>query len=158
MPGIPKQTTLARELGVSKGRISQMKAAGMPVHSVAAAKAWKEANIRVRLDTEAAPPDKSVAYDIAEARARREHHEANLAAMREAQLAGTLVEAAKVEAAAMRLGRMTRDALLGLPVRIAPELAAESDILAVERLLTDHLRAVLEDVAKLTAADVEALE
>ena len=157
MPGVPKLATIAKELGVTKGRISQMKAAGMPVNSVAAARAWKEANVRVRVDFDKAPADTSLTYDIAEARARREHHEANIAAMREAQLAGSLVDAKRVDQAAMLLGRLTRDALLGLPVRLAPELA-QQDIPTVERLLTQALRATLADVAKIQAAELEVPE
>jgi phage terminase Nu1 subunit (DNA packaging protein) len=158
MPGVPKLATIAKELGVTKGRISQMKAAGMPVNSVAAARAWKEANVRVRVDFDKGATDPTpLAYDIAEARARREHHEANIAAMKEAQLAGSLVEAKRVDQAAMLLGRLTRDALLGLPVRLAPELA-QQDIPTVERLLTQALRATLADVAKIQAAELEAPE
>jgi phage terminase Nu1 subunit (DNA packaging protein) len=157
MPGVPKLATIAKELGVTKGRISQMKAAGMPVSSVAAARAWKEANVRVRVDFDRPADPASLPYDIAEARARREHHEANIAAMKEAQLAGSLVEAKRVDQAAMLLGRLTRDALLGLPVRLAPELA-QQDIPTVERLLTQALRATLADVAKIQAAELEVPE
>ena len=45
--------------------------------------------------------------------------------------------------------------LLGLPVRVAPALAACNDAYTVEQLLTSALRDALADIAKLTAADLE---
>ena len=39
------QTALAEALGVAKSLITKLKARGMPVHSVEAAQAWREANL-----------------------------------------------------------------------------------------------------------------
>jgi phage terminase Nu1 subunit (DNA packaging protein) len=156
MSALPKLATLARELGVTKGRISQMKAAGMPVNSVAAAKEWKAANVRARFDVdrEAADPVAVVTYDIAEARAKREHHEANIAAMREAQLAGDLVERKRVESALVGIAAQVRANFERLPDKLAEVLAAETDAHQAHALLTAEIDLVLEDLA----AQVNAVE
>jgi hypothetical protein len=103
----------------------------------------------------APPPDTDNVTSYHAAKTLREIAEAKMAQLRLDELRGQLVRADRVELAAHKLGRLTRDALLGLPVKLAPKLAAESDLLAVERLLEEALRAVLTDIAKLTAIDVE---
>lgn len=151
MAAIPKLATLAKELGVTKGRISQMKAAGMPVSSVQAAKDWKAANVRARFDvaTEAVA---AVTYDIAEARAKREHHEANIAAMREAQLAGSLVERDRVESVLTAIAAQVRANFERLPDKLADLVAAEADPHRCHALLTAEINLVLEDLAAQVAA------
>ena len=85
MPANLKLETIAKELGVSRPRVSQLKAAGMPVNTIAAAREWYMENVSARVSGIGLKHPVSVTYDIAEARAKREHHEANLAAMREAE-------------------------------------------------------------------------
>lgn len=71
------------------------------------------------------------------------------------KLAGELVERKRVEDAAYTLGRMMRDSILGVPTRIAPELADLSDAWEIEQRVATALRQVLDDVSKLAAADLE---
>lgn len=104
-------------------------------------------------DPDASPrrqSSESVTRKLAEARAERELHEAAIADMRRRRMADELVEREAVEAAAFKTSRMMRDQLLGLPARLAPELATVSDAWTVERTLEAALRRILEDVARIT--------
>jgi hypothetical protein len=57
---------------------------------------------------------------------------------------GELVERSEEEARARSLAQEVKDAILGIPDRIAPLLAAESDPLRVHIMLTDELIIALE--------------
>ena len=108
----PKGVNLAKHLGITPGRVSQLKTQGMPVDSYEKATAWYTANIDQKLSPKLAPgvalPPVSRtaaakvaeiidgAYDLQAARAKREHHEANLAELKERQALGDLVEASRV--------------------------------------------------------------
>lgn len=89
-----------------------------------------------------------------DAHTRREIAAANKEELLHKKLAGELVERAKVENAAFGIGRMLRDSVLGLPTRLAPELAPMTDAFAIETKLRDALRKVLADIAKITADDL----
>lgn len=89
-----------------------------------------------------------------DAHTRREIAAANREELLEKKLAGELVERAKVEDAAFSIGRMLRDSVLGLPTKLAPELAAMSDAFEIETKLRNALRKVLEDITKITADDL----
>lgn len=80
-------------------------------------------------------------------RRRREFHEANLAAMKERQRAGELVELAQVHLAYTTLAAQLRAALERIPDKLAPRLAAESDAAAIHDLLTAELDQALVDMA-----------
>lgn len=84
-----------------------------------------------------------------DARSRREMADARRAELELEKLEGTLVERKQVEAAASRIGRLLRDSLMGVPSRLAPELAAKDDVGEVEKALTDAIRGVLEDSARI---------
>lgn len=87
-------------------------------------------------------------YDLQLARAKREHHEANIAELRERQKAGELVELQQVQMAYTTLAAQLRAALERLPDKLAPRLAAESDEHAVHVLLMTGLDTALMDMAK----------
>ena len=87
-------------------------------------------------------------------KARREAALASLAELELAKTAGSLVGRAKVEAAAYATGRMLRDSIMGLPTRLAPELAVLTDAFQVEQLLRKELAAVLDGMAKLALDDL----
>jgi len=89
-----------------------------------------------------------------DAHTRREIAAANREELLEKKLAGELVERVKVEDAAFAIGRMLRDAVLGLPTRLAPELAALPDAFEIETKLRNELRKVLEDITSITADDL----
>lgn len=87
-------------------------------------------------------------YDLQLSRAKREHHEANLAEMKERQRAGELVELAQVHLAYTTLAAQLRAALERIPDKLAPRLAAESDEHTVHTLLLTELDQALLDMAQ----------
>jgi hypothetical protein len=166
------QTQLASDLGISTERVRQLKAMGMPVHSLAAAQAWREArqNVAARKPVpaatvfDAAPPpirprdiqvfDRSPPEfqdlpdeDRDTARTRREIAEANIAEMAEARLRREQIRLAAVQSALSTDYATTRDAMLQIPARMAPLLAAESDPAAVQTLLHAEIHQALLQLA-----------
>lgn len=61
---------------------------------------------------------------------------------------GRLVEAEAVKAAAFGKARAVRDALLNVPDRIAPILAAEEDPQRISEIMTTELKTALEELAR----------
>lgn len=152
----PNLETIAQALGVTRPRVSQLKAKGMPVSSVEAAREWRASHVRPQFTVLSEPTvptvdaqiPTDVVYDIGEARARREHHEANIAAMREAQLAGSLVAIDRVRLALTTLAAEVRNAFERIPDKLAEPLAAESAADQIHALLTGAIGEVLEDLAR----------
>ncbi|MEN9923902.1 MAG: hypothetical protein RL268_28 [Pseudomonadota bacterium] len=168
------QTALGIALGLSPAAITKLKKQGMPVDSVASAQAWREArqNIAARKRSSVPQRDEAAASisipapaqafppialppagdfgdeDFQMARTRREIAEANLAEMREAELEGKLIRVDAIRAAWARRIASTRDALMQLPHRLAPVLAAESDLDRVSRVLDDELRQALIELSR----------
>lgn len=169
------QTALGIALGLSPAAITKLKGQGMPVTSVAEAQAWREArqNIAARKRSPVSAPkhDEAAASisipapaqafppialppgdfgdeDFQMARTRREIAEANLAEMREAELEGKLIRVDAIRAAWARRIASTRDALMQLPHRLAPVLAAEADLDRVSRVLDDELRQALIELSR----------
>jgi hypothetical protein len=156
---------IAKGLGLSRVRVSQMKAQGMPTHDVEAARAWRQANIwipvpppRVQLELESASegvgeipipsealPPSGYIYDIGSARAKRETHEANLAEMREAKEAGNLVERERVSKAATDAAALLRQGLERIP-GLSQELAAMTGPEPIRERLTVVIEQVLIDL------------
>lgn len=95
--------------------------------------------------------------DYWDSKARREKAEATMAELRAAELARQLVSVERVRAASMRMSRMLRDSLLAIPSKIAPTLATESDSHTIEQALTEALRRALNDIAGMTANDIEQM-
>lgn len=85
-------------------------------------------------------------YDRAAAAAKRETHEANLAAMREAKEAGALVDRERVQKAATDAGALLRTALERLP-GLAVELAPMTDPAAIQARLSAAVADALADLA-----------
>jgi phage terminase Nu1 subunit (DNA packaging protein) len=190
------QSDLGRALGLSKQAISKLKGQGMPVDSVAAAQAWREArqNVAQRKpapDATAAPsrrpdpmrdelggdrlsrrvseadriavggrpvfggsgggfdmpPDIGMGEDRDEARTRREIADANIAEMEEARMRRELIRVSAVQAQMSVDFATTRDALLQIPARMGPLLAAESDTAKVQNLLHAEIHQALLDLA-----------
>jgi phage terminase Nu1 subunit (DNA packaging protein) len=82
-----------------------------------------------------------------EARRRRETAEANLAEMKQAEMEGKLILADAVRSAWAAKITGARDALLQIPSRIAPVLAAETDLVEVTALLEAELRQALAELS-----------
>lgn len=96
-------------------------------------------------------PDSAITqqvYDLQLARAKREHHEANIAEMRERQKAGELVELADVHLAYTTLAAQLRSALERIPDKLAPRLTAETDEHTVHALLLAELDQAMMDMAQ----------
>jgi len=60
---------------------------------------------------------------------------------------GLVVSAREVELESFRLARQLRDAILAVPDRVAPILAAETEDHAVRQILDKELRSVLMALA-----------
>jgi phage terminase Nu1 subunit (DNA packaging protein) len=153
----PTQAAIAAALGISTARISQLKARGMPVYSVDAAAAWKAQHVAPMPGGEApaAPAARGAAGQLAgddpppgdggywESRARREKAEAAIAEFKQAELEAALIRVDVVRAAVAGKLSALRDALLQMPARLAPQLAAEADLVTVTQLLEGELHQVM---------------
>jgi DNA-binding transcriptional MocR family regulator len=85
--------------------------------------------------------------DLNESRARREHYQAEKAKLEALQGRGELVPAEDVKREAFAMGRQIRDAMQGIPDRVASLLAASSDVREVHRMLTEEIRVALRGLA-----------
>ena len=136
-------------MGISPSAVLKLEDRGMPVASVAAAKAWRAANLDpARIKGSASKAERSGRADeLMAARLDRETTEAELARLRLGELAGQLVRVdAWTAALAAAVVRM-RDALLSVPYRLASVLAAENDERRVFDALDDEMRRALELIA-----------
>lgn len=102
-----------------------------------------------------APPSSAADPKYWDNKARREGALAELAELELAKKRGELVDRIRVESAAYAIGRMLRDAVLGLPTQLAPELVTLTDAFALESRLRAALRQVFEDTSKLTHDDLD---
>jgi phage terminase Nu1 subunit (DNA packaging protein) len=82
--------------------------------------------------------------DLTDERTRKTKIEADHKALDLAQKTGRLIDAEKVKTAAFNKARQVRDALLNIPDRISPILAAESDQGRVAVTLTAEIKTALE--------------
>ena len=85
--------------------------------------------------------------DLNQSRARREHYQAERARLDALQGRGELVPAADVRREAFALARQVRDALMGIPDRLAPQLAAAQDSRVCHHLLSEEIRVALRGLA-----------
>ena len=159
----PKGINLAKHLGITPGRVSQLKGQGMPVDSYDSATAWYRRNIDQKLSpkltpgialpavakTSAAKVAEIIdgAYDLQAARAKREHHEANIAELKERKALGELVEVVRVKRAVTGWSAMARAAFEKIPDKVSERVAAESDPQQCHALLTAEIDLVLADLA-----------
>jgi len=118
-------------------------AAAIATTPPAAVAALRPADVAAVVD--ALPEDAIPALD--RSRGRREHYAAELARLEVLQRRGELLPAAEVRAEAFALARAVRDALLGLPDRLAPMLAATQDAAQCHRLLAEEIRVALRGLA-----------
>lgn len=104
------------------------------------------------LDAPDAPA--GVPNDLAEyqaARAKREEYQAEMARLTLLERLGHLGSVEGFRRAASDMAQLTQDRILQVPGRIAPTLAAESDPIKIETLLTRELKNALEAVAQRAA-------
>ena len=91
-----------------------------------------------------------------ESKARRESALADMAELELQARLKKLVDRALVESTVEALHRTLRDALMGLPTRLAPEFSSMTDAFEIEVKLRDALRALLTDLSKKTAQDLRS--
>ncbi len=83
------------------------------------------------------------------AKALREKATALQAAAEHEKFIGNLVEKEKVEKLIFERGRQFRDGLVSMSRRIAPQIAGNSDISEIEKIISNEVRSVLEEFCKL---------
>lgn len=142
---------------IKEGRITTVQVGGREVIEVAVADIQWGQNTRARADSTSAAAVAApviVANEVGsgatsyeEARRRRETAEAHLAEMKQAEMEGTLIRADAVRAAWAAKITGARDALLQIPSRVAPVLAACTDLVEVTALLEAELRQALADLS-----------
>ena len=144
MSRAPSGRSIAVTLGVSPGRVSQMKAQGMPTDSLAGAKAWFAENV----DPKFAPTSgKRQVASLEDARVRRETAEANMAEMRELEKAGELVDAQAVRRLLAEAGAQIGLILDRIPDRLAPRLVAGGNEQQIHELLQAEIDQVRAELA-----------
>lgn len=166
--GTMSQAAIGRALGLSPAAMTKLKHQGMPVDSVEAAQAWRQArqNVAARKPAPSpvatvrrAPTPDAPSHDDGRsggdgsgyldedrdmARTRREIAEANMAEMDEARLRRELIRVQAVQDQMALDYATTREGLLQIPARMGPTLAAESDPASVQRLLHAEIHQVLQ--------------
>jgi hypothetical protein len=157
-----KGKELADALGISGAMVSKLKVLGMPMDSVERARQWREAYLQpgrvkgVRADTALEPQGADGrgggsaqvgAPSYLASKSRREAAEAALAENRLREQSGELVRVAAVRQALAGKVTAMRDALLQIPPRLVPLLAAETNPAEIHRLLTEEIYAALKHVS-----------
>jgi len=82
------------------------------------------------------------------AKTLREAAEAQIARLKLAEMQGDVIQVSAVRATWAARIASTRDALLQIPSRLAPVLAAETDLAAVTLLLEDEIRQALAELSR----------
>ena len=172
-----RQAELARRLGVTRGAVNQLCKRGIievgqdGLIDLELAKVAIEARVGPHSRTAQgvaggtpakahAAPDEApaVAASYASSRALREAAEATMAQLRLSELKGEVIRVDAVRAAWARRLSTTRDAILQIPIRVAPLLAAETSIEQVSILLETELRQALADLSQDGASGIGQAE
>ena len=85
--------------------------------------------------------------DLVQERAILARHQGGIAQMKLAELRGELIQVAAVKAVWAARLTSARDALLQIPPRLAPVLAAENNLTRVNQLLEDEIRQALAELS-----------
>jgi hypothetical protein len=128
-------------------------AAAQAQASTHAAGAQASAQLNAQPVPQALAPADDDGDDYWAARSKRERAEAAIAEMRLAELEGKLIRSDAIRSAWSRKIATTRDALLQIPHRLAPILAAEADMERVGQLLEDELRQALAELSRTDATE-----
>lgn len=156
------------KVGVSKQRILEAIKAGLLSESVRTGKKGERtvylidegAGVKEWADnidpSKQRDPDKQKATkelvtdsNFKKAKAAKEFYGAKLAELDYNERAGKLVSADRVKAESFKIGRRVRDSLLGVPERVAAELATMDDPRAISIYLKEQLAAALKDLGDL---------
>jgi hypothetical protein len=146
-----KQADIARGLGLSGAAVTKLKKAGMPVHSLEAARAWREQRVRPRVKSkpaEAAPAEAGH-VSLHEAKRREALAKATMLERENLKQAGELLPAAAVVERWQAILWTLRQKFLALPSRAAGELydgATRAEVHAVmERLTLEALNEAADE-------------
>ena len=144
---------LAEKLGVTRGRVSQIKKTGrldgtyrtegrfVFFDEDAAIAAW---NGEIPQSTTRIASKDLEIPSFNESRAKTEFFRAEMARLDLEEKEELLCEADKVKSAAFTLARSVRDALDSIPDRVANQFAAETDSVVIHQTLQEELRKALE--------------
>ncbi len=142
------QKAFADLVGLSEARVSQLASDGVLVRGDTC-RAWLLAYCERLRDQAAArlgnTPD---GLDLVQERAMLARHQGGMAELKLAEMRGELIRTDAVRAAWAARIVSTREALLQIPARIAPVLAAENDLVNVTALLDDELRQALAELSR----------
>lgn len=95
---------------------------------------------------------------MSDSRAVREAYAAKTAELKYKEFSGSLVQKKVVEMEAFRIGRMVREQISAMPDRLAAELAAETNMFKVHKILSDEIRRVFEALKELGGASDGVVE
>jgi hypothetical protein len=96
-------------------------------------------------DEDSSPPKKNSLVDY---RTVREGYNAKMAQLAYEEKIGSLIDADKVRRAVREVGMSIKNALLNIPGKLSPILAAESEIDKIDKLLTDEIHIVLTNLSR----------
>lgn len=89
------------------------------------------------------------ASNYQKAKAMKEFYNAKLAELEFQEKAGKLVSSARVKAESFKIGRRVRDSIMGVPERVAAEVAAMDEPRLISIYLKEQLAAALKDLEDL---------
>lgn len=168
------QRAIAAALGLSESAVSKLRRQGMPVHSIEAARIWREDNLDParrhdlpgdrrelplapsvdasrdhELKSAAADGSDTAAYQAS--RAKREAVQAELAQIELQKQLGMLGSVLEFQRAVTVLAQLVQDRMLQLPGRMSSVLAAETDPVKIEARLTHEIKDSLDGIAQRAA-------
>lgn len=181
-PGTETRAAFARRIGVSRQRVTQLVANGLPLTvdgkrvDVAAALAWVErldparraaGRMATQLqrtrddledDADDQPPPPDADPDYWKERARKERALASRAEIALRREQGELVEVTEVRRAVHGHAKALRDTVMAFAMRVAPTLAAELGIDpgALHRVMDREIRALLVELAEVSEVELIA--
>ena len=88
-------------------------------------------------------PEDQIPEDVNESIRRKEHYNAERQRVAALKDRGEVVSTRDVKSQAFALARAVRDGMMGIPDRLAPQLAASTDARQVHQLLTEEIRVAL---------------
>lgn len=106
-------------------------------------------NMRHKKQVTVTEDDQKGSLDFNKARTLREVYEAKMAALKFQEMEKSVVDRAMIEKLLFERARQCRDILMACSRRVAPEIAAITDIKQVEQILEREHRNALEQFAKL---------
>ena len=87
---------------------------------------------------------------LAESKTLEAEYKAKLAQIEYEEKSGKLVDADKVKKEAFKVARITRDAMLAIPDRLAAELAGITEPFAIHQKIMAEIRGAISEVSKIT--------